>query len=168
MTAQNEQIIKKIVVAIKRLNRAVSSGSSRISRGSGLTPSQTSVLRNLFERGPLSSAELSRHLYVTPANMTGIIDRLEKKGLVERLPKGNDRRVALITLTSDGASQGRLLSDPIEKKLISGLAHLESKQVDGLNEALMQILSLIETEGSRAAPPERPDAESPDWGSRNT
>jgi DNA-binding MarR family transcriptional regulator len=167
MTAQNEQIIKKIVVAIKRLNRAVSLGSSKISRGSGLTPSQSSVLRNLFKRGPLSSAELSRYLYVTPANITGIIDRLEKKGLVERLPKGNDRRVALIALTSDGAAQSRSLLDPIEKKLISGLAHLESQKVADLNEALMQILALIETEGSSAVLPERADAEAPDLGNRS-
>ena len=82
MSSENEIIIKEIVSSIRRLYRAVYLDSSKVSRRFGLTGSQSGVLRTLFRNGPLSSADLSRNLFMTPSNITGIIDRLEKKGLV--------------------------------------------------------------------------------------
>ncbi len=162
MTDQNQQLIKAIAASIKRLNRVVGSGAPKMVDSSGHTPSQSSVLRNLLERGPLSSAELSQLVLVTPAAITGIVDRLEKKGLVERLPKGSDRRVTRIALTPAGVSQGRSLLDPIEEKLVAGLAHLETEQVADLSRGLLQILALIETAEGPEAPSKKGATEPPD------
>ena len=125
MSVENELVIKEIVDAIRRLYRAVYLDAAKMSRQFGLTGSQSGVLRNLVAHGPLSSAALSRRLYVTPSNVTGVIDRLEKKGLVERVRKEGDRRIALITLTEKGDELSKSLPDPIEKKLISELGDLE-------------------------------------------
>ena len=144
MVAENEMLIKEIVVAIRRLVHAVYLDTSKMSRQYGLTGSQSGVLRSLFQEGPLSSASLSRRLHVTPSNITGIIDRLEKKGLVERTPKQGDRRIALIKLTDSGTGLSKLLPDPIETKLISGLVDMERKEIEELNLSMNQILNLID------------------------
>lgn len=162
MTIQNQQLIKEIAVSIKRLNRAAGSGSPKMVDSLGYTPSQSSVLRNLLECGPLSSAELSQLVLVTPAAITGIIDRLEKKGLVERLPKGSDRRVTRIALTPAGVFQGRSLPDTLEEKLTAGLAHLEACQLAGLHHGLRQVLALLETPDSPDAARPRAAAKPPD------
>ena len=146
MSEKNQIVIKEIVGSIRRLYRAVYQDSAKMSRQFGLTGSQSGVLRTLFDRGPLSSADLSRSLFVTPANITGIIDRLEKKGFVERVRKEGDRRVALITLTDSGLDLSQQLPDPIEKKLTSGLAHLDEDSVDNLKESMTRILNLIDAE----------------------
>ena len=152
MSTENELIIKEIVDAIRRLYRAVYLDSSKMSRQFGLTGAQSGVLRNLFAHGALSSADLSRKLYVTPSNITGVIDRLEKKGLVDRIRKVGDRRVALITLTENGEELSKSLPDPIEKKLISELADLEPEHVQLLSMAMNQILNLVDTQGVEDAP----------------
>jgi DNA-binding MarR family transcriptional regulator len=108
----------------------------------------------LFTHGALSSADLSRKLYVTPSNITGVIDRLERKGLVERIRKVGDRRVALITLTEKGEELSKSLPDPIEKKLISELGDLEPEHVELLSMAMNQILNLMDTRGVEDAPME--------------
>jgi len=154
MSVVNEVIIKEIVDAIRRLYRAVYLDASKMSRQFGLTGSQSGVLRNLVAHGPLSSAELSRKLYVTPSNITGVIDRLEKKELVERIRKEGDRRVALITLTEKGNELSKSLPDPIEKKLISELIDLELEHVQLLSMAMNQIINLIATKGVEDAPME--------------
>ena len=154
MSAENELVIKEIVDAIRRLYRAVYLDSSKMSRQFGLTGAQSGVLRNLFAHGALSSADLSRKLYVTPSNITGVIDRLERKGLVERIRKVGDRRVALITLTQSGEELSQSLPDPIEKKLISELADLDLEHVQLLGMAMNQILNLIDTKGVEDAPVE--------------
>ena len=147
MITGNEPIIKDIVESIRRLVRAEALDSKKMSKQFGLTGPQSLVLRLLVKNGALSSADLSRQMYVTPSNITGIIDRLEKKGLVERIRKQGDRRVALITLTESGQELGKTIPDPIEKKFINQLADLEPEHLQILAMAMNQILNLIDMRG---------------------
>ena len=144
----NEDVIKDIVESIRRLVRAEYLDSQKMSKQYGLTGPQSLVLRLLIKKGALSSADLSRQMYVTPSNITGIIDRLEKKGLVERIRKQGDRRVALITLTESGQERGETIPDPIEKKIVYQLADLEPEHLQILAMAMNQILNLIDTKGA--------------------
>ena len=146
----NEHIIKDIVESIRRLVRAEYLDSQKMSKQYGLTGPQSLVLRLLIKKGALSSADLSRQMYVTPSNITGIIDRLEKKGLVDRIRQQGDRRVALITLTESGQKLGKTIPDPIEKKIVNQLADLEPEHLQILAMAMDQILNLIDTKGMEA------------------
>ena len=148
MAPNNEDVIKDIVESIRRLVRAEYLDSQKMSKQYGLTGPQSLVLRLLIKKGALSSADLSRQMYVTPSNITGIIDRLEKKGLVERIRKQGDRRVALITLTPSGQKLGQTIPDPIEKRFVNQLADLEPEHLQILAMALNQILNLIDTRGA--------------------
>ena len=146
MKPENQAVINELVGSIRKLVRAVYLDSKKMASRYGLTGPQSAVLRLLVNIGPLSSAELSRRMYVTPSNVTGIIDRLEKKGLVERMRKEGDRRVALINLTASGRQLGKSIPDPIEKKIIAELADLEPQHVEILGMAMQQIIDLIGTE----------------------
>ena len=146
MNPKNESVIQDLVLSVRRLVRAAYIDSQKISKRYGLTEPQSAVLRNLLSKGPLSSADLSRHLFVTPSNITGIIDRLEKKQLVERIKKEGDRRITLIILTEAGDALSKTLPDPIMKKFIAELADLEPEHVQLLAMAMNQILNLIDTE----------------------
>jgi DNA-binding MarR family transcriptional regulator len=69
----------------------------------GLAPMQLHALR-LIEPGdgvPMSS--LAGMLFCDASNVTGIVDRLEARGLIERRPSPKDRRVKLLVLTDEGA-----------------------------------------------------------------
>ncbi len=70
----------------------------------GITETQFNVLMLLkytLSEG-LSQVALSKRLVVNKADMTGLINRLEKKALAERLRDGNDRRINLIKITRRG------------------------------------------------------------------
>ena len=152
MNPQNEGVIKDIVGSIRKLVRAVYLDSQKMSRQFGLTGQQSLVMRLLLNNGSMSSADLSRLMYVTPSNMTGIIDRLERKDLIERVRKEGDRRVALITLTGKGKKLSEQIPDPIENKIINELADLEADHVQLLAMAMNQVLNLIDTEDIEAEP----------------
>ena len=144
MNPENEAVIKDIVGSIRKLVRAVYLDSQKMSRQFGLTGQQSLVLRLLLNNGSMSSADLSRLMYVTPSNITGIIDRLERKGLVERIRKEGDRRVALITLTDVGKALSGKVPDPIEKRLINQLIDLDKEHVQSISKAMHQMLQLID------------------------
>ncbi len=75
-----------------------------------LGPSQFNVL-NLLHSNPdgLSQTELGRQLLTHRSNVTGLVDRLEKRGLVERRAAPQDRRVYRVLLTSAGEKLLRTL-----------------------------------------------------------
>jgi len=78
-----------------------------------LTMQQLRALIVLAASGALSAHELASALGIGPTTLTGIVDRLEARGLVHRLPDGRDRRVRRIDLTGSGR---RLLHDLNEVK----------------------------------------------------
>jgi MarR family transcriptional regulator, organic hydroperoxide resistance regulator len=69
-----------------------------------LTPVQGHALRRLDPERPLAMSELADALYCHASNVTGIVDRLESRGLVERRPGAGDRRVRTLVLTPGGAA----------------------------------------------------------------
>ena len=68
---------------------------------SGLTFPQVSTITTLYERGPLSLKELSTELGLSHSTVSGIVDRLERRGLVKRTADSLDRRVTRISVTDD-------------------------------------------------------------------
>ncbi len=152
MNPQNQVVINELVGSIRKLVRAVYLDTMKMAKKYGLTGPQSAVLRLLANNGNLSSAELSRRMYVTPSNITGIIDRLEKKRYVVRTRKEDDRRVTLIALTDSGQQLSKNIPDPIEKKIISELADLEPQHVEILGMAMQQIVDLIDTEDVEEIP----------------
>jgi DNA-binding MarR family transcriptional regulator len=68
----------------------------------GLTFSQAHALRLLDPERPLPMSSLAERLFCDASNVTGIADRLEGRGLVERRSAEGDRRVKALTLTPDG------------------------------------------------------------------
>ncbi|MBA2347013.1 MAG: MarR family transcriptional regulator [Solirubrobacterales bacterium] len=68
----------------------------------GLSPPQMWALRHLESETPLPMSTLAGLLHCDNSNVTGIVDRLEARGLVERRPAAHDRRVKHLHLTAAG------------------------------------------------------------------
>jgi DNA-binding MarR family transcriptional regulator len=71
-----------------------------IAQESGLRPATLGALRVLDE--PRTMSEIAGYLHCDNSNVTGIVDGLEARGLAERTPSPDDRRVKLIALTAEG------------------------------------------------------------------
>ena len=152
MSDDREILIKQIVGSIRRVTRAVYLDSKKIVKEFGLSGPQSFVLKAIAAHGPASATELSRILHVTSANMTGHIDRLEKKDLVKRVKKEGDRRVFLIELTVDGFRLSQSIPDPIEEKLILGLEDLRATEIFGIFSAIEQVVNLLDAQDVGNAP----------------
>jgi len=104
-----------------------------------LSPPQGIVLRFLDQPRPMG--ELATMMHCDNSNMTGIVDRLEERGLVRRAAAEGDRRVKLIELTEEGArvrgEMARRIAEPPE--VITGLSVADQRALrDILRRALKQ------------------------------
>ncbi|AXG77663.1 MarR family winged helix-turn-helix transcriptional regulator [Streptomyces paludis] len=91
-----------------------------------LTGAQARVLR-LLSLEPLPMRRLARQLKCEPSNVTGIIDRLEARELVERRPDPADRRVKLAVPTEKGLATAALMRDALDfaREPLAGLTVTE-------------------------------------------
>ncbi|MEU1126853.1 MarR family transcriptional regulator [Streptomyces sp. NPDC005899] len=85
----------------------------RAAAAHALTGAQARVL-GLLSLEPMPMRKVARRLKCEPSNITGIVDRLELRGLVERRPDPADRRVKLAAPTRDGLRTARQLQDALD------------------------------------------------------
>lgn len=78
--------------------------SRLMSQQHGVTVAGGTVLILLASRGEATPREIARRCWVNPATMTGIVDTLERDGLVQRRRDAADRRQVLLSLTPRGRS----------------------------------------------------------------
>ncbi len=67
-----------------------------------ITPSQSRAVMTLARHGTVRLSALSEHLRIAPRSVTEVVDGLQERGLVDRLPDPHDRRATLVQLTDRG------------------------------------------------------------------
>lgn len=90
------------------------------------------VLTILEMDGSASMSQLAEALDVSVASMTGIVDRMEKRGLVERRRDGDDRRVVLVHATETGRDVFREIDRKRRDGLVKMLGQLGDEELAGL------------------------------------
>ena len=97
----------KILRPLVEASRAIFEVGDRHIRSMGLTPPQFDVIAELGGTKGMTAVELASSTLHAKASLTGIIDRLEEKGLVERCPIPGDRRAMNVRLTKKGEAMHR-------------------------------------------------------------
>jgi DNA-binding MarR family transcriptional regulator len=104
-----------------------------------ITTEQWTVLNRLAEGDGISQKELSLRSEKDPTNVTRILDQLERKGLIKRKMKEDDRRAFLAFITEEGIRLNQALV-PIEQAFVESLlSDLSQDQIVQLQKMLIQI-----------------------------
>ncbi|MEU5077853.1 MULTISPECIES: MarR family winged helix-turn-helix transcriptional regulator [Streptomyces] len=117
--------------ALSVLHRQVALRYGAGAREAGLTLQQAELLCQLEHSTP-SFGELARLLGCDKTNVTGMVDRLERRGLVRRAPDPADRRVSRVTLTDEGREAGRRLRETFAGVVAEKCATLSASDRDTL------------------------------------
>jgi DNA-binding MarR family transcriptional regulator len=99
-----------------------------------LSPPQAHALRVLSPEQPLPMGRLACALGCDASNVTGIVDRLEKRGLIERRPSERDRRVKVLVVTAEGEQVRRQLLIRLGEppQAIAALSPADRKRLAGI------------------------------------
>ena len=109
-----------------------------------LAPQQMIALR-MLGGGPRKMSDLANALFCDNSNVTGIVDRLEERGLVRREPAPGDRRVKLLVLTEEG----EWMREQITKRMAEpppAIASLPEKDQRALRDILKRALDSVPEE----------------------
>lgn len=141
-----------ILVALRRIMRAIDLHSKRIEKQAGLTVPQMLVLQSIEAAGELSVTEIARRVHLSQATVTAILDRLAFKGLIERSRDVSDRRRISIRLTQAGVARLASAPQPMQEDFLSAYGELEPWEQKMLTAAVERIASLMDAADIDAAP----------------
>jgi DNA-binding MarR family transcriptional regulator len=133
----------RISYVVARLERALRVEINERVRPHGLTTLQYTTLSILGRRGELSNAQLARRAYMTPQSMSEVIEALEQKGLVERTPHPNHRRVFPAALTQKGRKVLEACDAAVDELEREMLAELTPHQVKSLRNGLISAVRAL-------------------------
>ncbi len=92
----------KLWIVLARASFAVSEVAKADIQRHDLTPAEFGILEVLYHKGPMLLGEVQRRVLVSSGGITFLVDRLSKRGLVERQECPNDRRARYAALTKQG------------------------------------------------------------------
>lgn len=148
MNGREERILR----SLRRISRAVDLYSRKLAGSHQLTGPQLVVLRQLRVEGPQAPGRLAKTVSLSHATITGIVDRLESRGLVVRTRRTDDRRRVDVALTELGADTVQRAPSPLQERLAKRLAALPEAEQRRLEDTLGQIVEMMEARDLAAAP----------------
>lgn len=139
MTASLREFSRSLPMALLRAREAVMSEFRPMLRSYGLTEQQWRVLRALAESKGLEISELSETCFILAPSLSRILQSMQNRGLIERIPVANDQRKTLITISAEGLKLVRRVAPDAEAhyELIS--AKIGAANIDRLYKLLARV-----------------------------
>jgi len=147
MTDVRSSAIGAIGAALQRYQRSVQAFDDAVARRLDLGPADLRCLDWLAD-GPRTAGELARGTGLRPAATTALVDRLERRGLVERRQDDADRRRVLVRLTPAAERAVGALYGPLVAEGDGVFAGFDAAEIDRMRALLVRMTDL--TDGHRA------------------
>lgn len=143
-----------ILIDIRKIVRSINLESKRVQRDFGISIPQLLCLGhiNRAEGKVATHSELMKLLSLNSSTVTGIINRLEKKHLLKRLPKAGDKRVTYIGITQEGSTIVEKSPDILHDQLAKKIKSLPVSTQQKVKDALSIIVQAMDIEKIDAAP----------------
>jgi DNA-binding MarR family transcriptional regulator len=144
----------EILINIRKILRSLNLESKKIQKEQGVSIPQLMCLDYLGHKENFRSTqvEIARFLHLNSSTMSGIVNRLESKGFVARLPNPSDKRTVFISLTANGARLLEASPQLLHKRLSKKLEKLPQQKIMEINNALKILVESLEIEELPASP----------------
>jgi len=142
----------EMLVALRRVMRAVDLHSRRLIRSHGLTTPQALILKVAASGEALPAGKLARQVSLSQATVTDILNRLEARGLVRRIRSSEDKRQVMIEATPAGRQL--MLSSPplLQERFADRFGALQDWEQSMLVASLQRIAALMDVADMEVAP----------------
>jgi DNA-binding MarR family transcriptional regulator len=142
----------EILVALRRITRAIDLQSKRLLKTTGLTTSQLLVLQVIDDLGSPTPSSISREVVLSQATVTSLIDRLERNGMVSRFKSASDKRAVNIRLTPLAEEKLKDAPELLQAGFLREYRKLPEYQKHLLIGSLQQIAAMMDAEEIDASP----------------
>lgn len=144
----------EILVKLRKIIRSINLESKKIEKELGISIPQLLVLKYLSDQNDYRAfaKDIKGYINLNASTVSGIISRLESKGLVAKMTKTNDKRATYIILTAKGAELLHDSPPTLQEKLSQRLKKLTPEQIEELDKNIELLTLILNVEDMDAAP----------------
>lgn len=143
---------EELLVALRRVIRAVDLRSKQLNKHVGLTGPQLLVMQNIQERPGIMVREIADSINLSPATITNILDRLETRDLATRIRSTQDKRKVGVFLTDKGKEAVEGAPRPLQEHFIERFAQLKEWEQSQMVATVQRIATMMDAEDIDASP----------------
>lgn len=139
--ATNEEIKQslKLFIVLSRANKAINEVTNQFFQQSGLNPTEFAVLELLYHKGRQPLQQIGNKILLASGSITYVVDKLEKRGYLQRISCPTDRRVTYAEITDEGSTFMDELFPQHEQHLHELLSALTAEEKDIAIELLKKL-----------------------------
>ncbi|WP_084605100.1 MarR family winged helix-turn-helix transcriptional regulator [Desulfonatronum thioautotrophicum] len=145
----DKQMVEPLIIHLTKRLREIASSFYRYSRylheHHQITIPQVVCLREVYEHGPLPLGKLTKIVGLTNSTVTGIVDRLERQQLLERIRTSADRRQIHLRMTEKGIQFLKDIPAPVPEQFVEGIDRYSKEEVDRIVWAVDELANLLGT-----------------------
>ena len=135
---------ERLILSIRKMHHLYDQYSKLLEERSGLTAAQLACLTALSSNGALPAGKISELIMLDPSTLTGVVDRLVRRGLVKRHHDAEDRRVWKIQITTAGRKVVEEAPPTLQRRLAGSLSHLPKSERARIVACLEQVAEWME------------------------
>jgi len=123
---ENDSVTKslKLFIVLSRAYKAINEHVNKVIQANGLNPTEFAVLELLYHKGDQPMQQIGGKILLASGSITYVVDKLEQKGMLQRIACPKDRRVTYAQITDEG------------KRFIQDIFPEHAKQIDALMSSL--------------------------------
>ncbi len=144
--------IEEVLVALRRVIRATDLHSKHLAKTAGLTAPQILLLQTVRNKGEVTIGELAQDMSLSQATVTTILDRLQKRELVERVRSDTDKRKVHPRLTDHGRKILSTAPTALQDNFVRRFRELDEWEQGMIIAALQRVAEMMDAKDIDASP----------------
>ncbi|KPJ77925.1 MAG: hypothetical protein AMJ54_05795 [Deltaproteobacteria bacterium SG8_13] len=147
----DRDLTNDVLICLRRIIQLIDIHSKYLIKTVGLSAPQLTILHEAVRKGKQSTSEIARAVSLSQATVTGILERLEKRGFIRRVRDEVDRRKVLVCATPDCHKLLEKTPPLLQESFIDAFGNLQSWEKAMILCSLQRILSMMEVKKVDAA-----------------
>lgn len=151
-SSDSRYVCDEVLIAIRRIIQSVDLHSRYLVRQFGLTGPQLIVLQEISKQGEMAISEIAKAVSLGQPTVTGILERLESRGLITRRRSKSDKRKVFIAATETCINLLEKAPPPMQEHFIEAFNRLQDWEQSMILSSLQRIVSLMDARAINVAP----------------
>ena len=147
-----QSVCDQVLISLRRIIQSIDLHSRYLVKRVGLTGPQLVILQEVHQSGEVATGEIARAISLSQATVTGILERMEKRGLVTRRRSDIDRRRVIVSLTPTGEALLAEAPPLMQESFVDEFSQLQDWEQSMILSALQRLVSMMDAKTLKAAP----------------
>lgn len=150
--APNRTVSDSVMIALRKIIQAIDMNSKKLVKRVGLTGPQLVILQEISSLGEVTAGEVAHAVSLSQATVTGILERMEKRGLLTRQRSNQDKRRIMVRITESGRHVLESAPPVMQEAFVDGFSSLQEWEQNMILSSLQRLVFIMDAKAISAAP----------------